>query len=323
MNVGLMRFVRELPSFSKKGSYLFVGDDDYFKNKGVQLLKQQLRKLKPDEEEFDGTKAKTSLVFESLCEYPMLGPFRLVTVTHADKLTGWEKLKPLFTDPSEAVRAIFTSSDDPEGDFEDFPCETKVVCKDMRPGSKEFDRYLDFCVEGYGKTLDEAARNYLGEVFVNNAYLLEGELKKVAFFVGEKTSITKDDLKQTLSYFPVGEVFDLVDAVIRRDLTVALRLTNDLFSKGTETGLLTHLITMRIRQIHEAMRAQATGEKLKDFMIRRKIPLFQVEQLITGLKFLKEFHIRRWYDVLCAAEARAKRGDGQLVFEGLVVQLCH
>jgi DNA polymerase III delta subunit len=328
VNYGYNRFLKDIESLSRKRSFAIVGEEAFFKREALLALLSELKKHHdPDIEWFEGSdkKLRVGRIDEALCEYPLIGKFRLIVVIDADKVKDINKLDYWFKDPTLDTRAIFMFSD--EVDKSPFEAEVCCVANDLNPGSKEFDKYVDYCLDGTGKVLTDAGREHVKHTFANNAHLLKNELLKAAAYVGTESKIDVVDLQKTLASFPIAKVFDLVDLIIRRDQHGALVLIEDLLEQGVDGTHLIHLITLRLQVIAGALKAQRRGENLKDYMIRKKIPLFQFEKVLEGLKLVKDFHLSRYYDLLCNYDYRLRLNRGEqnyqrLIVESMVIEIC-
>lgn len=317
--------MRDLPSFVKKCSIVaFVGDESFFKEEAAHAwLKQLQKQFNCDESRFDN-KSKMGDIEVSLDEYPLIGNCKVVYFKDVDKIKKWERITPWVKDPLPDVKAVFVFSDDikdlPEGWLDHV--DLKVVCNDMGPDSQEFQKYIDYCMEPSGKSLAEDAREFVVQTFAHNLAFLKHELLKCSYYSSGNV-LTRQEIIKSLSSYPVVQVFDLVDSVIARDLKKSLQLADELVGQGTESSFLVHLISQRLRTIEGVLLAQQSGEKLKDYMIRKKIPLFQYGALIQGIKTLSLWRINHLFDVLCETDYRLRSfADGRLEIERAILSLC-
>lgn len=328
MNYGYLRYLKELPKLARYRSFAIVGNDDYFKQDALLETIRTIRKqFAIDEERFDGSdkKLRISEVDEALCEYPLIGKFRLVVVSNADKIKELKSLEYWFKEPTLDTRAIFVFTE--EVKRPQFEFEITCVASDMGPDSKEFDKYLEHCLEGTDKKLTEQAKEHMKHVFANSVFLIKNELLKAAAYVHPIQVIDKPDLEKTLASYPMAKVFDLVDLLLSKKQKSAIVVLEDLMEQGTDGTFLIHLMTQRLQLMQSAVKARDRGENIKDFFITKKLPLFQLGSVLDGLRLVKGFHIARYFDMLCEYEAklRLKQGDDnhqRLTMESMVVEMC-
>jgi len=332
MNAGYMRFMREIKGLARKRSFAIVGNEPFFKNEAMLALIRAIRKQGDlDEERYDASdrKVKKGTVDDALCEYPLIGQHRLVTLLNADKIKDIERLSYWFDDPTEDTKAIFVFSEELKKHKppERLVFEVVAVCNAVGVESKEFAKYLAFCLEGTDKQLSADGVEYAKKVFSNNIHIMKNELVKAALYVGQRPEITAADLSVTLASYPIAKVFDMVDALVMRDTRTSMLILEDLLEQGVSGLFITYLLTQRLNTLMGVLRAYRRGERLKEYMIRKKIPLFQFGQMVQGTRVLKEFHIKKFFDILCEFEYRLKRrqGDQDLqrsISESMVVALC-
>jgi DNA polymerase III delta subunit len=320
-----MRFQRDAPSLLRKAaSVAFVGNEAFFKEEALRRAQgHYLDTELCDEEAFDGT-ASFSAVEEVLEEYPLIGKTRLVTVRNTDKIKKWENFKEFLTDGLPNVKALFSFSDD----LDDLPATwgnvgIKVVCNDIGVQSQEFEKYVDYCLEGTGKSLAADARPLVAMTFANNLAYMKHELQKASYYRRDAAILTREDLIRCLASYPIAKVFDLVEVVMVRDLRGAIYLVHDLLDQGTEPTFLIHLVAQRLKVLEGALSAQQVGERLKDYMMRKKVPLFQYDSILRALKSVRPWQLAKYYDALVQAEYHLKSfAEPVLEMETLVVQLC-
>lgn len=308
----------------KHHTVALVGNESFFKEEAARRFLELVRATDlVDEERFEPP-TKINDIEDSLNEMPLIGKYRLISVRNTDKIKKWERLKDWISDPLPDVKAIFVFSDD----ISDLPPDwesisLKVVCNDMGPESQEFLKYIDFCLEGFNKTLDEEAKQLVIQTFSQNLAFMKHELQKACFLDPKSPQLTKEVLLKSLAAYPLSQVFDIVDIVIRRDRQSALKLLHELLNQGTEPALIIHLVAQRLKVIQGALVSQSYGEKLKDYMVRKKIPLFQFGSVLSGLKVLSTWQISRFYDVLCETDFHLRSfKDGRLEMERMIISLC-
>jgi DNA polymerase-3 subunit delta len=324
-HAGYLRFMRDMGPLSRRANFGFVGDESFFKQDAYLSLIAHWRKTMPiDEERYDGNEGvKISTLHDAIAEYPLLGRFRIILVENADKVKDLKQLNSWFEDPPLDAKILVSYSDEVTEIPKDMAFACAVVCNDMGPQSKEYDKYLGYCLESTGKRLSQQAIEFTRQVFGEHVWRIRSELKKVSYYIGEREEIQVDDLQKALSVQHIARIFDLVDLVIKRELHSCLVLLDDLMNHGMEPGGFFTLLVRRLTILENVNKAYARGEKLKDYMMRKKIPLFQFDALLEGTRYLKPYHFQKWYVTLCEAEAELRFwAEPRHVLEKLLVRLC-
>lgn len=322
MNFGYARFLRDIDQVARQKVVLLTGDDVELKREAYFLLRERLGKGIEVTHLGESKPVKLFVVEDALSEVPMIGSRRLVVTWNVDKigLKEWAEASK-NTEPDVMSYGVT----DEDVDHKDLIVDASVVCDSINAGTKEFDRFLDHYLNQYGKRLSDDARKYINDVFVSKTHAVPRELLKVALYVGDRHEIVRDDLVQALWSHRTQRVYDLVDCIIKKDLPMAMRLWEETWQDGAEPTLIFHLLSQRVQWIEGAIRAQDTGEGLKDYIKRRKIPFHLMGKLIEGLKFVKRQYLMKYIDLLCEAEARVRRSDigyQRHIVDKTIVVLC-
>lgn len=321
--------MRDIVPLSKKRSFALVGEEDFFKTDALTKLRSHwLTSVKLDEDRFDGAEgAKVGMLDEYIGLPPLVGQYRLVLIHNADRIKNLKKLNYWLKDePDSEVKIVCVFSAETKDYTEaikglDFECV--VVCNDMGPDSKEFDKYLEFCMQGTGRTLAPDAVEVIRKVYSDQLHLIKAELQKVAYLVPRGSSVTAIHLAESLAYRARSQIFDVADLILKRDVRGALSLMSELLERG-EAPLVTVAILMRrLQQLEKVTKALNSGERLKDFMIRTRMPLFQYGQILDGLRNIKIYHFQKYYETLCEYESRLRGwGNQRNTVENMIVRLC-
>lgn len=98
-----------------------------------------------------------------------------------------------------------------------------------------------------GKALPEDAAVLLAEMSGGDRRTIHSEVEKLATYVGDQKVIGEQDIQAIGSWRPGGVIWDLPDAVGRRDLQKALEVLNDLLFLSENPIALLFAIITRIR----------------------------------------------------------------------------
>ncbi|MCX5777067.1 MAG: DNA polymerase III subunit delta [Candidatus Firestonebacteria bacterium] len=246
--------------------YFVTGNDEYNKDRKVkEILKKALPvenkelnyteiectgKEEEEEEEDEGAtaedqkeeapvRAKSNFVFDfdsTLNTVPFLADRRVVV------LRGFEKLRKDLKDmllayiknPSDQTVLILVSRDVKKAELDKGVTYKKIAASadvsayyQLYPGqvgagikSKFFE---------LGKTITPAAVEILIERVGNNLRDLDSEIEKVMLYIGEKKQIDEIDVEFLVSGLDTKSIFDFVNALAERNLTMSLKIINDIF----------------------------------------------------------------------------------------------
>lgn len=126
-------------------------------------------------------------------------------------------------------------------------------------------------VKSVNKTISLEAANYLVNISEPDMYTLRNEIFKLASYVGERNEITLDDVKLMAIPTIKSVIFDLLDAVAKKDTAKSLNILNDIIAlKEPEQKIL-------------AMLSKQTGEILKlKLLMEDRATQAQINQCFQG-----------------------------------------
>ncbi|MGI6084541.1 MAG: DNA polymerase III subunit delta [Acetivibrionales bacterium] len=121
------------------------------------------------------------------------------------------------------------------------------------------------------KSIEYEAAQYLVAISDSDMYTLRNEIFKLAYYAGERKDITFEDVKLMAIPTIKSVIFDLLDAVAKRDIPVSLNILNDIIAlKEPEQKIL-------------AMLSKQTGEILKlKLLIEDGATQTQINQYFQG-----------------------------------------
>jgi DNA polymerase III subunit delta len=129
----------------------------------------------------------------------------------------------------------------------------RVVALNLpRPDSQELRQWLAARARLHGAQLLPEALEAILAFGGNNLRLLDGELAKLAAYA-DGSPIRAEDVRLSVSYAREVNVFDMVDALGRRDTRSALCRLHELLAEGEAAG---YLFVMIARQITLLLRAR-------------------------------------------------------------------
>lgn len=282
MNYGWVRFLRELKLVTKKSKHLLCfGDDEYAKSMARVHWRKCLKSLHGDVDVEDtltwgkDTETKVQLALTSI---PMLSDCRRVEIEIADG-SKCDRLYSLLQEaaPEAHIFVTWLGEDRPASEF--LEKNTGIVSNSLNPDSGEFDKFADFCLSGTGKRLSKDALSWLkSHLRADQVYC---ELKKASWItLGEEISL--DGIQQVCGSSSRSDVFSLVEAIMLKQPQQAIAAFSAL--KGeVDPILIIHLITQRLQLLDMVRQAQERSENVKDFFLRKKLPLFQLPFLMQAV----------------------------------------
>jgi len=209
-------------------------------------------------------------VLQELCEY----------LPHMPKTTRLVLVEPESIEPRHPLRRLITA-DETLGYQREFGL----------PQGIELTRWIARRVEEREGTITADATAQLAAFVGDNLRLLAQEIEKLLSYVDRARPITDKDVQLLVSAVPEANIFDMVDALGRRDGEVASQLLHRRLEGGDHPLALLGMIVRQVRiliQVKELREEGLNGEAmaqclgLHPFVVRKALAQecnFSMEQL--------------------------------------------
>lgn len=187
----------------------------------------------------------------------------------------------------------------------------------------EVNQWIKSLADNLNIYIDQDAYEIFEAELSTDLYLLQNELTKLATYVGENGTVTKEVAEELIASTANSSSLRLVDAVIAKDLSKAVAIYKDLEKMGEEPIALIGLLAFQFRMIFRVLLLRQKGysqlqmqKQIGGHPYVIKIALSREKQFSTGkLKYIME--------QLAIADARMKQGrmEKNLAFELLLYEL--
>lgn len=324
------RFVQETQQGKLASTYLLLGTEDLLKQEGITLLTEQV--LSPSSRDFNldrfyGPDADPAAVVNAALSFPALAPKRLVILRDLDKVAekGLRVLLPLFERPPETTCLVLTAQK-VDGRKKTFSTLAKhcvtVACNPLY--DNQVSGWIRRRFGRAGKRIAPQATDLLLVQVGTSLGELANEIEKLLIFVGDRPAVEASDVREVVGISKVNTVFELADAIGRKQLPRAVRTLGRMLEEG---GRPTVMVAMILRHLAIILKIQAYRKRnLGSQELSRRLGVsphflkqyeaqsagFTTQMLIEGIEHLRE------------AESDLKRGyqSDRAVLELLIYRLC-
>lgn len=303
---------------------IFTGDQPYLAEQAVSDLKRILLGPSGDVNYtiFYGENASGKEIADNASTYPMFSKKKLIVVKNADKLSAKEltALETYTASPSRSTCLVLIFSE----------------VKKPKLGGKNADLF-DFSL-GKGNALsavrEEAGR--LGYEITNaGAETLLGlvgedlqevhnEMIKISIYKGDKKTIGPSDVEALTKKTKFADIYQLINAVSKRDKRTAHRVLADLETAGEEPLSILGLLSWRFRLIWKAKELLDMRTSQVEMIKALKISPGQYYYLSEDLKKFTYNDIARIMRALADCDKKLKLSyvPKSFVLTKLVLELC-
>ncbi|WP_027338637.1 DNA polymerase III subunit delta [Halonatronum saccharophilum] len=292
--------------------YLIYGDDKYLIDEFIDKFVEKF--VSEDFKDFnlnflEENDSLVTTLINAVKTLPFMAPKRIVVVKTYDlfskKPKDGEQLYKLIGDFPDSTILLLLSYNKPNKRLKLFKEIKKSgeILKFEGLKYKKLDQWIENKVRDLGWDIDKRGVKLLEEAFNNDLLTLDSELNKVMAFVGEKKFITKEDIEMVISkdwLIKENIIFDFVDAIGKRDTSMALNLLSDILREGSDPKQILGMIARQIRLMlqskllsNKGFSAEQISKKLKQHIYPIKKCLrqsnnFSIEALERALERIFE-----------------------------------
>lgn len=306
-NCGFVKFLQDAARISRARRILITGTDPNICREAVLVLLTRLKKSGPLlVNDLGRDRIATGHELEELlAEDMLLSGRRAVVLWQADTLVDcWQRLS---AECDSNVICYAVTSDKVE--YKGADCDYVIVCDEIKSGSKGIEKYAAYCAEQHGKTLTPAALQLIHAFYGENILGIANEMLKCSLLVGSRPEIDRDDIIAASHAQHSKRVFDLVDAMMTRDLSGSMRIWEQARRGGASVKFILNLLAKRLQLFDDTNAALSRGENMIDFMKRRKLPHPLQTSMRKIISRRSAHDIPHLVEMLCEAQSRIKWTD--------------
>ena len=310
--------------------YVFHGADEFTRAETLADFKRRLGP--PDTVDLnttllDGSRLTLAKLRHACDAVPFLAEKRLVIVT------GW-----LTRLTAQKGRALSTAQKETLAALADYlprlPETTRLVFVEVRPlpaqhpilqlaqreeegYAKRFDppdaralpRWIEQRVRRHGGRIEPRATRQLAAVIGGGLRLLDQEIAKLATYTAAERAITTADVDAVVPYAQAAIVFDLVDALGRRDGRTAAQTLHRLLDAGEHPLGLLGMIVRQFRLLAQVQELKAEGATPRDVAQALRLHPFPARKLYNQATHFTAAQLETVYRHLLDTDVAIKSGE--------------
>ncbi|PMP84005.1 MAG: hypothetical protein C0175_00800, partial [Caldisericum exile] len=196
----------------------------------------------------------------------------------------------------------------PKGNF--------IIVKDYTAPLNQIEIWIEKKAKEYGKTITKDAIKELIRRLDTNFYALSTEIKKLAFYVGDRKEIRKETVSEIVKELGEEDIFEFVNAIMFSRRNDVLRMLDHfLKDQGQENLILSQVLkTLSIYLIvndlknKEGLNLRAINEYIASIFgtyLRTKT----LEEIIKNLEVANIENILKQYSAFVEFDVKSKRGE--------------
>ena len=224
------KIIAELKKGSYKPVYWLEGEEEFFIDKVVDYAEHSV--LNEDEKSFNlsvfyGKDSEWADVVNACRRYPMFSDKQVIVLKEAQAMRNIEKLESYIEKPlSSTVLVVAYKNKKVDGRtrMAKLLKEKGVVLTTKKLYDNELPEWTQQLIKSKGYSINRKALFLLIDHIGNDLSRLNNEVDKLALNLGDRTTITEDDIESYVGVSKEFNVFELQQAIATRDLYKAIRI---------------------------------------------------------------------------------------------------
>jgi DNA polymerase-3 subunit delta len=339
--------LREAKERRLRPVYLIVGEERHLQAEVLRALREAAVEggmAGLNEDQFVAGDVSVDAVLSAARTLPMMARQRLVVVRQVERWEAKESTKQ-GADKDDAKKS---DALDRLAQYAQAPAETTVLL--LVAGKLDRRRKLAAAAQQQGfvvsceplqrrdlphwivararersASIGHGAADLIAELAGPELSTVADALERLCLFVGNDRAITENDVAECIIRVRPTTVWELVNAIGRRDLEASLERLAQVFDPQERGISLVGALAWSARQFLRFESALSEGLAPPEAAKRASAPPYRVRELSQQVKMIPRVDIERWLVVLAAVDADLKGGSKRpprAVLETAIIEMC-
>jgi len=311
--------------------YLFVGEEDFLIDEGVQLIISKV--LDEGTRGFNldvvyGSKAEAKDVVAHASSFPMTSAKRVVVVKEFEKLATTEAAKETVSayinKPLESTVLVLVSTepDFRRKPFTDLKKRAEIVeCKPLF--DNQVPAWIADRIRHLGREANAEACRLMQAYVGNSLRSLQNEIDKLFVFIGDRKKISVEDITAVVGASKGYTIFELQNAIGRRDAKEAVKILERMLETGQSPQMIIVMLTRFFTQLWKLSDAGVHRGSDQDIAREISLPPYYLKQYLEFRSNYDVDQIEQNFKRLLEADTvlKSTSRDPHLVLDLLVLSL--
>ncbi|MBO7344607.1 MAG: DNA polymerase III subunit delta [Clostridia bacterium] len=287
--------------------YLFEGEDAFFRERGLALLKNEylsepelnLVVLNPD--------CTVDGLVTSLNGYPFMSRKRITVIREFYPKQDFFKngFKDYLENPSDCSLLVILN-EKPSESLKKFDSVCVVDCS--KADVSLLVKWIKAeCNKNLVDIQAETAK-MLADYCSLDMTRVENETTKLCFYVGENATITSQDVEQMVSRDQEHKIYEMTDFIANKRFDKALAVINDMLGKGESSQMIIVSVYNYFRKL---LHASISGLELKELSSALGMGEYPTKKVMQQASKFKKRALKSAVDALTDADFRVKSGKNE------------
>ncbi len=298
-------FKNNLENGSSFSVYLFEGEDAFFRERGLTLLKNKFLSNPELNLTILDSGADGEQIVSALSAYPFMSQKRLVVLREyypkQEQLKG--ALKDYLVNPSD-YSILIVINEKPLETLKKFDSVCVVEC--AKQDASLLVRWIKGeCANNGVEILAEDAK-LIVDYCLSDMTRIENETKKLCCYKGQGGQIVKEDIDLMVARDTEYKVYEMTDYIAKGKFDIALSIIKEMMGKGeTSQRIITAVYNYYRRLLHSAISEMDVPSLSKAFNVKE----FAARKTKEQASMFKKRALKSAVDALIDADYKIKSGQ--------------
>ncbi len=285
--------------------YLFEGEDVFFRERGLTLLKNKYLQNPELNLVSLGGDATVNELVTSLEGYPFMSEKRMTVIKefYPKQEVFKNGLKNYLENPLETSLLVILN-EKPCESLKKYQSVTLVECKKADKGL--IVRWIKGECGKSNVSIDGETAGLIAEFCSSDMTRVESETKKLISYVSDGGEITAKDVEDMVARSTEYKIYELTDFIGKRKFDKALEIVADMLSKGDAPQ---RIIVSLYNYFRKLLHAAITEKTVSELMSLFGAPEFSVRKTKEQAKMFKKRAIKSAVDYLTDLDYKIKSGQ--------------
>lgn len=330
MTLDLRKLQQRLEKQSPSPVYVLCGDESFLVEESVSLLKSKVlneASLDFNYSAFVAGEVSGAEVRDAVEMLPMMADRRLVIMRGVETLKDkdWEALYDIIDQPVDSTVFVMTCEtlDKRKKPYKKLS-KNSVWVELARPYENQMPQWIEYLCYRHELSISSEGTALLVQFVGASLTELNNEIEKLKNFIGDRQHIEESDILQVVSRSRVDRIFDLTDAIGRRDKAKALTLLAHLLEQGqSEVGAVA-LLSRHFRILSQIRLFSPQGLSGPKLAAKVGVPQFLLNNYLGQAKVWGEAKLSQMFSLLELTDRALKSSHvaSHIWLENLILKAC-
>jgi DNA polymerase III subunit delta len=294
--------------------YLFIGEEEYLIEECISRIIQDLLTSETKAFNLDivyGSKADARDIIAHAASFPMMSDRRVVIVKEFDKLllsdAAKEVVTAYLTRPLDTTCLVLLAE---KPDFRTKPFTDLKKSETVFAFHSLYDNqvpgWISARCKALGKDVDLEACRLLQAYIGNSLRAIQNELDKLFTYLGERTRVTPEDVADVVGSTRGFTVFDLQNAIGKKNLAEALKIVKRMIESGEAPQLTIVMLTRYFTLLWKVQTMLMHGTSETEVLASTRISPYYFKDYTAATKQFSPAQIEGAFQTLLQADIQLK-----------------